>query len=386
MKTKGLNTGGDWGDLQETIDSLIVLDSNDLIVSCNYKAQKTLLGSYSGEKVTLPVDCFWSESDQRRFAVSEFKHIAGKAISLLLQPKHTGAYKVKVFVEKMSLLGSLYYSLIIREEKDAFLDVETEHSRYDRLVDALRFDLKDQRLSVHYQPQVDTLEGCLYGVEVLARWHSDLFGWVSPDEFVSVAEEAGLIAELDLYVLRQACQQWAIWRKKGVLLPLIAVNFSPLSFALPQIEQIIYSILEEFDVPFSSLVIEVTENKKIIPTGPFISIICELYSVGVNISLDDFGTGYSNFKRLLKFPVSQLKLDRVFVNELPSDMSKEISETVFSISRKIGVTSVAEGIETEQQLIQLKNMGYRIFQGYLFSPPLSDMDFESWLADFRVNN
>ncbi|PJE55332.1 EAL domain-containing protein [Marinomonas sp. BSi20584] len=382
MKTDSLNTERDWQELQETNSRFIVLDSNDLIVSCNDKVKHARLDLHRED--ILPSDCFWLDADQRTFCFSEFKKIAGKEIKLLFMPNGSEARRVKVLVEAFQLFNQQYYSLLIQDEHVEF--VQDEYIEFDQgkthpfygMAQALSADLKNSLLELHYQPQINTVDNSLYGVEVLARWTSDEFGSVTPDRFVALAEEFGLIAELDLWVLRQSCLQLASWRDRGIHIPMIAVNFSPLSFNYPSLKNEIQALLDQTGLLASSLVIEVTESKKIKTSDLFIDAINDLHSIGVIISLDDFGTGYSNLKRLLKFPVSQLKLDRAFVSDLPNKLSKELSAVVLSISKKIGAVAIAEGVETQQQLSCLKNMGYEVVQGYIFSPPLSKSELEHW--------
>jgi EAL domain-containing protein (putative c-di-GMP-specific phosphodiesterase class I) len=380
VKTEGLNTGRDWQELQETNDGFIVLDSNDLIVSCNDKAQKLLAHSWLRSKNStpdvLPIDCFWLDTEQRPYHASEFKNIVGKTITLLFKLTHCDAYKVKVFVESFYLFDQQYYSLFIKEDP---LDSDVVNRRESSLMlQALSADLRHNKLELHYQPQINISNNSLYGVEVLARWNSEAFGQVAPDDFIALAEEFGLIAELDLWVLRRACQQLAAWREKNICVPILAVNFSPFSFHYPDLKNVIQSILQQNGILASNLVLEITESKQIKSPDSFANIIHDLHLMGIAISLDDFGTDYSNLKRLLKFPVSQLKLDRSFVSELPNKLSKELSEVVFSICQKIDAVPVAEGVETQQQLSYLSTIGYQVIQGYLLSPPLSVLHFEEW--------
>ncbi|GGN17572.1 MULTISPECIES: EAL domain-containing protein [Marinomonas] len=387
MKTEGMNTGHDWQELQETNHGFIVLDSNDVIVSCNNQAQKMLSSSrfYSKNDALLPLGCFWSEAEQRIYSVAEFRRIVGKSITLTFMPTQSESYKIKVQVETFQLLGQHFCSLLIQEACPTPSDYVESYLRDSRqslsMAQMLRTDLQQSKLALHYQPQINVSSNQLYGVEVLARWHNEELGHVAPDEFIALAENFGFIAELDLWVLRGACRQLAAWRKKNINVPLIAVNFSPLSFSCPSLKNEIQTILEQNSLMATCLVLEVTESKKIKPSDPFVDVVSELHSIGVTISLDDFGTGYSNLKRLLKFPVSQLKLDRAFVSALQNKLSVELSYMVLSISKKIGAVAIAEGVETQQQLSYLKAIGYDVIQGYLFSPPLSTQSFESWFLN-----
>ncbi|RBP82589.1 EAL domain-containing protein [Marinomonas rhizomae] len=383
MKTDSLNTERDRLELQETNSLFIVLDSKGLIVSCNDKAKKALsdLSFEQGRSTYFPDVFFRLGTNSRAFHAHEFISIVGQTIELLFIPNHGTEQNVTVSVENVYVSCQQYYSLTIQETPLSFDADSIFQTR--QMAGALRADLKNNLLELHYQPQINTVDSSLYGVEVLVRWTNQQLGQVAPDNFIALAEEYGFIAELDLWVLRHACQQLAEWRRSNIHIPVIAVNFSVLTFRYPNLKSLIQSILDENDLVVSDLMVEIIESKKIKPSDSFISTINELYSIGINISLDDFGTGYSNLKRLLKFPISQIKLDRTFVCSLPSHLSIELSTMVYSISKKIGAVAIAEGVETKEQLFYLKNIGYEIIQGYFYSPPLSKENLEYWI---RCNN
>jgi len=382
--TDGFNFECDWEQLQETNVSLIVLDGKDLIVSCNDQAQKTLFNANIHTEVTF---LFWLEAEQRVFYLSEFRSIVGKTITLLLRSSDRDAYRVDVCVEAFLFLNQSFLSLTIQESR-AQIGVDGIEdacfSKTSLMAKELSADLSNSMLELHFQPQINTLDSRLYGVEVLSRWTSKAFGCVPPNDFIAIAEEFGFIATLDLWVLRQACQQLADWRQRNIDVPLIAVNFSPSTFDNPDLKNTIQAILKENNLLPSDLVLEVTESKKVISFYHSADVIHDLYLMGIHISLDDFGSGYSNLQRLLELPVSQLKLDRSFVMGLPQTISKDLSETVLSISQKIGAVPIAEGVETESQFCLLKEMGYEVVQGYFFAPPLSRVYFEEWL--FNIHN
>jgi EAL domain-containing protein (putative c-di-GMP-specific phosphodiesterase class I) len=384
--TDSLNFGRDWGQLQETNDSLIVLDGKDLIVSCNELAQKTLFNANNYTEVTFLFDSFWLEAEKRVFYLSEFRSIVGKTITLLLRSIDREYYRVDVCVEAFSFLDQSLLSLTIQKSRAQISADGFEDARFSKtslMAKALSEDLSNSMLELHYQPQINALDCRLYGVEVLSRWTSKAFGCVPPDDFIAIAEGFGFIATLDLWVLRQACQQLADWRKRNIEVPLIAVNFSPATFDFPDLKNTIQTTLKENNLLPSDLVLEVTENKEVVSAYQSADVIHDLYLMGIHISLDDFGVGYSNLKRLLKFPVSQLKLDRSFVMGLPQTISKDLSETVLGISQKIGAVSIAEGVETESQFFLLKEMGYEVIQGYFFARPLSRVHFEEWLSSIH---
>jgi EAL domain-containing protein (putative c-di-GMP-specific phosphodiesterase class I) len=378
VKNDGLDTECDWHHIQETNGSFIVLNSKGVIVSCNDEAKLARLALTI--QTILPFDRFWLDDESRLFQLSEFKDSIGKEARLLFMDNGVNTHKVKVWADAFWLLGKQYYSLFFQNRL-----VEQEHVvvlSSAKKVQALIDDLNDDLLDLHYQPQINITDNSLHGVEVLARWTNKEFGRVAPDDFIALAEEHELIADLDIWVMSRACRQLALWREQGIHIPTVAVNFSPLTFTYAHLEQKVQAILEENSLLPSDLVIEVTENKSINTSCCFDNTIARIHALGVAISLDDFGTGYSNLKRLLKFPVSQLKLDRVFVdglsNERYSEMSQELSKVVLSLCKTMRATAIAEGVETQQQLSYLASMGYGVVQGYIFSPPLPQLEFEHW--------
>jgi len=270
VETYGLNTGRDWLELQETNGHFIVLDSNDLVVSCNDRTKENQFAPQKTNK--LPSDCFWLDAEQRVFELSEFKNIVGKEIILLFSPSTYEVHLVKVMVETFQLFGQQFYSLIIQGETSN----QSSSCASSQIAHTLRVDLQKDLLTLHYQPQININDNSLYGIEALARWTSDQYGMLTPDHFVSLAEEFGVIAELDLWVLRKACEQFVLWQESGLLVPRIAVNFSPLSFDYPLIIDEIRLILNATRISASDLVIELTENKKIKHPDEFFDVVKEI--------------------------------------------------------------------------------------------------------------
>lgn len=378
MKKDDLNAELNSPELQESNDSLIVLDSNDLIVSCNEKARQLFLLPHLPIDKPLLLEYFWFELDMRVFHLSEFKCFTGKTIKLMLVSSGREAYQVSVSVETFHLLGQPYFCLLVRRGSGELGDDKVSSDYL--MAKALSADLQRDLLELYYQPQINASDGSLYGLEVLSRWNSQEFGQVAPDDFIALAENFGFIAELDLWVLRHACQQFAKWRKQKINIPRVAVNFSPFSFDYPNLKNIIRFVLSDNAILPSSLVIELTENKKIRSIDYFSDMVNAIHNMGIDISIDDFGVGYSNLKRLLRLPVSQLKLDRAFVNGLPQKASKNLTESVLAISQAIGAVSIAEGVESQEQFDCLKKMGYEVIQGYFFCPPLPKSKLETWLC------
>ncbi len=370
------NTRIEWREFGLDGASLLVLDTENTLVSCNARAQKLFLTNCSNKTITFPEDCFWSLEKQGTFFFKEFKEYSGTTLSLLYRPEKSVSFLVKVAVAPFFLEGKEYLGLILNRQE---VENSTVDLSYGRMACLFRRDLLAKKLSVVYQPQINVSDNTLYGVETLARWFSDEFGDVSPDVFVKIAEDHSLITELDLSVFNKACLQFAHWRKNDVSVPHFSVNFSAMSFCDSNISNHIKALLIDLDIPFDCLIVEITERSSLPSNVNVADRIAELYFMGVKVSLDDFGSEYSNLKRLLKFPISHIKLDRCFVSEFPNQMAIHLSHIVFNIAQELDVLPIAEGVETESQLSLLTEIGYRVVQGFLYSPPLPSTEFEQWI-------
>jgi diguanylate cyclase (GGDEF)-like protein/PAS domain S-box-containing protein len=246
---------------------------------------------------------------------------------------------------------------------------------------ALREALEKQQLRLHYQPQVRMQDGLLYGVEALARWHHPQFGDISPARFIPLAEECGLINQLGLWAVREACRQLAAWRRQGLQIPAISVNLSPTNFHNLDLPGMLTSTLQQHNLQASDLTLEITENV-MMDTNPItMKTLNDVHAQGIRLSLDDFGTGYSSLSYLRRLPIQELKLDRSFVSDLEQDATNlALSEAVIRLGESLHLTVVAEGIESTGQQRILKDQGYHVAQGYLFARPLSAADLEAWLS------
>ncbi len=246
---------------------------------------------------------------------------------------------------------------------------------------ALREALRVNQLQLHYQPQVGGCDGGgLHGVEALLRWHHPELGMVPPSRFVPVAEECGLIADLSLWVLRQACMQMADWRRRGVPVPRVSVNLSALNFRDPHLSLLVSNLLDKHGLEPDDLTLEITESVMLDPDPDVLENIEAIYTLGVRLSLDDFGTGYSSLSHLHRLPISELKLDQSFVRDIDSSaIARTLTTSVLRIGESLGMKVVAEGVETESQRNFLAEQHFPVLQGYLFSHPLLPDILEQWL-------
>ncbi len=248
-----------------------------------------------------------------------------------------------------------------------------------RVVNDLRAGLRRGELELHYQPVVELETGKVVGAEALVRWHHPERGLLGPDEFIGLAETSGLIRELGAWVLRTACRQAmdpAFRAATAPADPIVAVNLSTQQLADPRLVELVGSVLAETGMAPHRLMLEVTETALFADTTVALAELQSLRRLGVQLALDDFGTGFSSLTYLKRFPLHELKIDRSFVAELSVDPASDaIVASVVSLARAIGLSVVAEGIETEQQRRWLVDVGCTLGQGYLFGRPVPAAEF-----------
>jgi diguanylate cyclase len=237
--------------------------------------------------------------------------------------------------------------------------------------------LEHQEFMTYYQPIVNLHTEKICGFEALVRWNHPDRGMVSPGEFIPCIEETGLIVPVGMVVLRQACQQLYRWHQQGWTELTMSVNLSVRQFACPTLLADIDQVLAETSVHPASLKLEITESAIMDNAQVAIAQTEQLRSRQIQISIDDFGTGYSSLSYLHRFPVDNLKIDRSFINQIqPGSPNHQIVNTIVTLSNQLGLTVVAEGIETQQQLEYLQQLGCELGQGYLFSKPLAPHEIE----------
>jgi EAL domain-containing protein (putative c-di-GMP-specific phosphodiesterase class I) len=227
--------------------------------------------------------------------------------------------------------------------------------------------LKNNEMAVFYQPQVNTYTREICGYEALLRWKHPQRGSVSPAEFIPVAEKIGLIHELGDWVLKVASEEAASWRE-----PLkIAVNLSPFEFIAPDLVQRVEAILRETGLAPQRLELEITESALLNKNELTLQALRGFKAMGIQIAMDDFGTGYSSLGSLSSFPFDKIKIDRTFIHDLTTNPdARAIVELVTGIGQSLGMITIAEGIETEEELECLKQVGCDQVQGYLFGHPV----------------
>jgi len=244
----------------------------------------------------------------------------------------------------------------------------------------LRRALDRDELVLHYQPRVEVASGRILGLEALVRWRHPDQGLVSPAQFISLAEETGLIVPIGAWVLRRACEQTRTWQQAGLPPVRVSVNISPVQFRQPDLYELVLRTLAETGLEPRWLELELTESLLMQNPEDVVVLLERLSAQGVHLSIDDFGTGYSSLSYLRRFPIDSLKIDRTFIRELttnPDDAA--IATSIILMGKALRLNVVAEGVETRSQLSFLRVMKCQEAQGYLFSPPLPEADVERLL-------
>ncbi|MBD2256099.1 EAL domain-containing protein [Pseudanabaena sp. FACHB-2040] len=338
--------------LQEDEFAVLLEDvkSIDDLVSIAQGIQQLLSDSFNFENqgvfVTASIGIAWS---QEGHACPE--DLLYDADTAMHQAKNQGKDRYEIF------------DIGVRVEAISRLRLETD----------LRLALERQEFQIYYQPIVSLKTSKLTGFEALLRWQHPEQGMIFPTQFIPLAEETGLINPIGEWVLRQACQQLQIWQQRFPVSPplTISVNLSTQQITQPDLVEQVRQILDETGVNPNSVKLEITES--IIMENPetAIAVLKQLKQLGLELCVDDFGTGYSSLAYLHYFPVDTLKIDRSFISQIDSEGEQlEIVQTIIRLAWNLGMNVVTEGVETPNQLAQLKSLRCEYGQGYLFSQPV----------------
>lgn len=255
------------------------------------------------------------------------------------------------------------------------------------LESSLRKALEREEFFLLYQPQVDLATHEITGFEALMRWAHPELGTVSPVEFIPLLEETGMIQEVGRWVMRKACQTCKSWHDKGLGEVSIAINLSAIQFEGSQISEIVNNILIETGLPANYLELELTESTIMRNAEQAAITLSKLNKMGVALAIDDFGTGYSSLSYLQKFPLNTLKIDRSFVSDIASNNGdSSIVSAIVSMAHSLGLTVVAEGVETAEQLALLQEKNCEYVQGFLFSKPITEFEVEELLRKWTMES
>jgi diguanylate cyclase (GGDEF)-like protein len=250
------------------------------------------------------------------------------------------------------------------------------------LEQALRHAVGTEQLFVEYQPVVDIATGCIVGLEALSRWRHPELGLVPPVRFIPVAEQTGAIVDLGTNVLRQVCAQLAEWLADGIPVVPVSINVSTQQFAGGRLQETIENVTREHGIDPSLLWLEITESAVMHDIEQHLGSLHALRRMGAKIAVDDFGTGYSSLSYLKHLPIDALKVDRSFVRDMATDTNDAaIVTAIVRMARSLGLRTVAEGVETIEQLEQLRALGCDSAQGYYFGKPMAATRYPAILGE-----
>ncbi|WP_420127050.1 putative bifunctional diguanylate cyclase/phosphodiesterase [Longimicrobium sp.] len=281
----------------------------------------------------------------------------GAAAEVLVRDAETAMYRAK----KRGRAGTEMFDATMQATALQRLHLETD----------LRGAVDREEFELAYQPVVSLADGRIAGFEALARWRHPERGLLQPSEFISAAEETGLIVPLGRWVLREACRQMRDWNRRYGAALSVNVNLSPRQFADPALASDVAEALRETELPAAFLKLEITENLLMGDAGGAAATLEELKTLGVDLCIDDFGTGYSSLSYLHRFPIDTLKVDRSFIMRLGDGQTEQIVRTILVLARTLGMRAVAEGVETPEQADSLRGMGCEYAQGFRFSHPVA---------------
>ena len=350
--------GGDEFLLILTLET--AADAEVVFERCCSRIAQSKMKTADGEEIhiTASIGVAFATAD------SVIKKLLVEADAAMYRAKQSGRHTFRFFTREM------------QERSDRALLLEN----------ALRRALELDQFQLHYQPQISLEDNRVIGVEALLRWVHPELGWVSPADFIPVAEDSGLILPIGEWVLRAAVRQMKIWQDSSFCPPMVmAVNLSAVQFRQESLSRLVTGILEEAGLPPDCLELELTEGVAMDDPQLAIAVMNDLHAHKIRLSIDDFGTGYSSLSYLKRFKVYKLKIDQSFVRDILNDPDdRAIVEAIIGLARNLGVRTIAEGVETAEQLAFLYDRGCDEAQGYFIARPMHAQEFESFVCNFKL--
>lgn len=333
--------------------------------------------------------------------VEHFENVAKKLIRAFKQPVQFSEYKMPV---TMSMGLSFYpqdadnIESLVQTADIAMYEAKrkgkNQYALYDpkmssialkraKLQQEMVTGLQEKQFTLYYQPQVDQINQEVVGIEALVRWQHPHRGLVLPEEFIDVAETAGLIIPLGEQVLRQACEDIAFLHDNNHFNGYVSVNISGVQIEHKTFMGMVKEVLEDTQIDPKLLEMEITESVVMSAPDHWSALFKQLKSIGLKIAIDDFGTGYSSLSHLSKLPLDKIKIDKSFIHQLKDDeKARTVTQAIINLSNSMNMVSIAEGIETKEQQAFLAEQNCHIGQGYLFAKPMTRAELTSWLSTF----
>lgn len=334
-------------------------------------------------------------------AVSQLQDVADQMIERFQKPfqvEHlelftTASIGISVYPENGEDLNMLtqcadiamYKAKENGKNRSEIYNESTNSLTFERLTmeNELRKALEREEFELHYQPQIDLETNEIYGFEALVRWRNPEHGLIAPNDFIPLAEDSMLIIPIGQWVLQEACEQKKKWIEQGIPPTVVSVNISASQLQQNDFVEMVKMVLEETELPSHCLCLEITETTAIMNWSNSINKLKELSELGIQIAIDDFGTGYSSLSMLKHLPITNVKIDSSFVRDMvinPDDAA--IATAVISLARKLGLTVIAEGVETEDQRQLLMKERCHCIQGYIVSKPLPPHEYYEFMQNY----
>ncbi|MEO8693969.1 MAG: EAL domain-containing protein [Acidimicrobiales bacterium] len=335
--------------------------------------------------------------------VEEATELARRIVETITKPIEIGSLRVSVGAaigvaltldgpeDPLRLLARADAAMYRAKQHDAsrieIFDADLQRQMIERedvetALTAALADAQNRELRLHYQPVLDTVSGAMVGAEALIRWDRPGHGLLPPDSFIPIAEATALIIDIDCWVLSDVARQLAAWSAQPDLAALsVAVNISGRHLLSGLLPQHVRSVLRDSGIDPHRLTIEITETVLLTDLVTAASQLDEVRALGVRVAIDDFGTGYTSLAALQQLPIDTIKIDRSFISQLDRRKGTSLVRMVTDLGHAIDITIIAEGVETNAELIALQSMGADCIQGYLLSRPLASDAFEAWARD-----
>ncbi|MGE3530190.1 MAG: putative bifunctional diguanylate cyclase/phosphodiesterase [Steroidobacteraceae bacterium] len=316
------------------------------------------------------------------FVIDGHEHIIGTSIGIAIYP-HSGTNAEELLRNADT---AMYRAKEVARGSYAFYEEKMNQELKERiqLEKQLRQALAQEELTLYFQPQIDLASGKIIGAEALLRWQHPDHGMISPERFIPIAEETGLIVPMGDWVMRRACAEFNNWRAQGLMLKSISVNVAVPQLHSPEFVEKVTALLDSYQLKPGTLELEVTESTLATDMDKTIEILTQLSNSGVRLAIDDFGTGYSSLSYLQRLPIDVLKIDRAFMPQKFDGKDQVICDAVLALAHALNKTVIAEGVENAEQMLYLQHHGCQIGQGYFFGRPVTSEEFSGRLLSHQT--
>ncbi len=388
------------GGIEYVNHSLGYALGDKLVIEIANRLKETLI---NGEFISRYSDDHFSVLVSQSMTYEEYERLADKILALFLKSYKIDNYKLDISanigivvsdghvddIDDLKKQGEVAALRAEREKKNSFKfyssDLGDQNNREAILRSELHYAIERDQLRVNYQPIVNLNNNMIVGAEALIRWEHPEFGILSPNEFIPIADETGLIIDIGKWVLNRVCIDYCNWIDKGLSDFNLSINYSGIQLLENRFVDNIKEIIDDYGLDYKFLTVEITEHTLLENSKKVTSDIKNLQSLGIKVAVDDFGTGYSSMSMLSQFDIDILKIDRSFVMNAPiNKTSAAITKHTINLANELKIKIIAEGIENLDQLFYLKDLDCHLGQGYLYSKPLSLKDFENLLRENMV--